>query len=108
MGGNTSWPILWVNNEADNVTPLVSARRNARAFGGSRVLVVKGYGHTSLAVGGRCVAERVRGYFRGDEMLGDGEEVCEGGLPWGEEVKGEDELGRALTRLQKARWGFMR
>ncbi|KAK1829949.1 hypothetical protein QBC39DRAFT_412302 [Podospora conica] len=53
-GVRTYHPLLFVANEADNVTPLVSARNNSAGFVGSRVLVQRGsVGHTSLAAGSR-------------------------------------------------------
>lgn len=42
--GNTSFPILYVNNIADNVTPLISARNNSAGFPSSVVLVQHSYG----------------------------------------------------------------
>ncbi|CAK7231730.1 hypothetical protein SCUCBS95973_008017, partial [Sporothrix curviconia] len=42
--GNTSFPILYVANIADNVTPLISARNNSAGFPGSVVLVQHSYG----------------------------------------------------------------
>ncbi|OIW23851.1 hypothetical protein CONLIGDRAFT_558201, partial [Coniochaeta ligniaria NRRL 30616] len=60
----TAFPILFVANTADNVTPLVSARNNSAAFPGSVVLVQEGWGHTSLAAPSRCTAGVVRGYFQ--------------------------------------------
>ena len=37
--GNTSHPIIYLSNMADNVTPLVSARNNSAGFPGSVILV---------------------------------------------------------------------
>lgn len=42
--GNTSHPILYVANIADNVTPLISATNNSVGFPGSVVLVQNSYG----------------------------------------------------------------
>lgn len=42
--GNTSHPILYVANIADNISPLVSARNNSEGFPGSVVLVQNSYG----------------------------------------------------------------
>lgn len=49
--GPTSFPILFIANMADNVTPLVSARNNSEGFDGSVVLV-----QNSLGVSGRSRA----------------------------------------------------
>jgi pimeloyl-ACP methyl ester carboxylesterase len=40
----TGFPILFVANVADNITPLISARNNSAGFEGSVVLVQKSYG----------------------------------------------------------------
>ncbi|KAI9730950.1 MAG: hypothetical protein M1818_008025 [Claussenomyces sp. TS43310] len=42
--GNTSFPILYIANEADNVTPLRSARNNAKGFPNSTLLIQESYG----------------------------------------------------------------
>ncbi|KAK4462932.1 Alpha/Beta hydrolase protein [Cladorrhinum samala] len=105
----TRFPILFVNNVADNVTPLVSAEKNSRMFEDSAVLVQEGYGHTSLAAGSRCTAEKVRRYFQEGKVPGVGERMCGGEVPWGvtEEVEIEeddgrdDEVERAVARLRK-------
>lgn len=44
---NTSFPILYVANMADNVTPLISARNNSLGFKDSVVLVQNSYGVSS-------------------------------------------------------------
>ncbi|KAH8905740.1 hypothetical protein BR93DRAFT_855302, partial [Coniochaeta sp. PMI_546] len=89
--GGTGFPILFVANRADNVTPLVSARNNSAAFPGSVVLVQDGWGHTSLAAPSRCTARVVRGYFQEGTMPEEGR-VCEVDVgPFGEgdvEVEG--------------------
>lgn len=81
----TAHPILFINNEFDNVTPLVSARKNARGFRGAKVLVQRGsWGHTSLAAPSLCMARVVRGYFSEEGGMGEvkeGMEEC-----WGDEV----------------------
>jgi hypothetical protein len=47
--GNTSTPILFIANKADNVTPYRSAVQNARGFKDSVVLVQDSYG-VSLSI----------------------------------------------------------
>lgn len=44
FGGDTAFPILFVGNLADNVTPLQSAWNNSAKFPSSRVLVQNSYG----------------------------------------------------------------
>lgn len=92
--GNTSSPILFIANVADNVTPLVSARNNSQGFDGSVVLIQNSLGvsvalfslstlaldlllsqytygadfpssqHTSLAAPSTCTALHIRAYFQ--------------------------------------------
>ncbi|KAG4444338.1 hypothetical protein IFR05_000212 [Cadophora sp. M221] len=45
--GNTSHPILFIANTADNVTPLRSALANSAGFPGSVVMIQDSYGHDS-------------------------------------------------------------
>ncbi|KAK3989955.1 TAP-like protein-domain-containing protein [Cladorrhinum sp. PSN332] len=105
----TKFPILFVNNVADNVTPLVSAKKNSKGFEGSVVLVQEGYGHTSLAAGSKCTAGKVRAYFQEGKVPRDGER-CGGMLPFGEEVEqveGNEERGDEVERAVRnlvGRW----
>ncbi|KAL2075023.1 hypothetical protein VTL71DRAFT_8803 [Oculimacula yallundae] len=62
--GNTSSPILFIANTADNVTPLRSAISNAAGFSGSVVMIQDSYGHTSLSCPSRCTARTIRAYFQ--------------------------------------------
>lgn len=63
-GANTSFPILFIGNIADNVTPLVSARNNSARFPASVVLVQKSYGHCTLAAPSTCSALVINSYFQ--------------------------------------------
>lgn len=44
FAGNTSNPILFIANHADNITPLRSAQRNAVGFPNSRILIQNCFG----------------------------------------------------------------
>ena len=74
--GNTSHPILFIANTADNVTPLISAKQNAKGFPGSALLLSNSYGHTSLSTPSRCTAGYIRRYFQ-DGTLPEGRTVCD-------------------------------
>ncbi|KAM3077268.1 hypothetical protein ACMFMG_003268 [Clarireedia jacksonii] len=62
--GNTFHPILYIANQADNVTPLRSAVANSRGFPGSVVLVQESYGHTSLTAPSLCTSTHIYNYFQ--------------------------------------------
>ncbi|KAJ3561795.1 hypothetical protein NPX13_g8806 [Xylaria arbuscula] len=103
--GNTSFPILYVNNIADNVAPLVSATNNSAGFPGSVVLVQNSYGHTTLAAPSTCTANYIRGYFQNATLPAPGT-VCEPELyPFEDagKIEEKDELAAALHKLSKVR-----
>ncbi|KAK3395338.1 TAP-like protein-domain-containing protein [Sordaria brevicollis] len=122
----TAHPVLFINNEFDNVTPLVSARKNAKGFKGAKVLVQRGsWGHTSLASPSFCMAKVVRKYFREGEMPEEEEECWGDQVPFGDEDAdmekrvegsgegdaggdGDGELRRAVWRLSRRRSIFGR
>lgn len=60
----TNFPILFIGNLADNVTPLRSSYNNSAAFPGSAVLVQRSYGHASVAAPSTCTARAIRAYFQ--------------------------------------------
>ncbi|KAG0652086.1 hydrolase [Hyphodiscus hymeniophilus] len=104
--GNTSHPILFVSNIADNITPLVSARLNAKGFPGSVVLVSNSYGHTSLSTPSQCTAKHIQRYFQ-HGVLPQEDTVCDPDLVpferWNMSASWiEDELGVALRELMLA------
>ncbi|ETS79188.1 hypothetical protein PFICI_09041 [Pestalotiopsis fici W106-1] len=100
----SAFPILFIGNMADNVTPLRSARRNAAAFPGSAVLVQKSYGHCSFAAPSTCTARVVHAYFRHGELPEPGLE-CEQDWELFEEpppvMSAYGELGLAVRELSR-------
>ncbi|KAI0886433.1 alpha/beta-hydrolase [Annulohypoxylon maeteangense] len=105
--GNTSHPILYVANMADNVSPLVSARNNSRGFPGSVVLVQNSYGHTSLSAASVCTAGYIRAYFQNGTLPKPGT-TCEPDYTPFDDVypKVGDELAMASYELMNSNWGF--
>lgn len=59
----TAHPLLILSTSFDPVCPLVSARSANRAFAGSQIVEVKGYGHCSVAVTSNCVAKHIRAFL---------------------------------------------
>ncbi|KAJ2976329.1 hypothetical protein NUW58_g8112 [Xylaria curta] len=105
--GNTSFPILYVNNIADNVAPLVSATNNSQGFPGSVILVQNSYGHTSLSAPSTCTAGYIHNYFQYGQLPKPGTTCDPDYLPFQEiSPTGEDEVARALEELTKTSWGF--
>ncbi|KAK8078468.1 alpha/beta-hydrolase [Apiospora saccharicola] len=60
----TRFPLLFIGNMADNITPLRSSYNNSAVFPGSVVLVQKSYGHASVAAPSVCTARAIRAYFQ--------------------------------------------
>ncbi|KAI0909236.1 hypothetical protein F4823DRAFT_563023 [Ustulina deusta] len=105
--GNTSFPILYVNNIADNVAPLAAATNNSRGFPGSVILVQNSYGHTSLAAASTCTANYIRDYFQHGRLPEPGTTCDPDYYPFEEpSPMDDDELATALNKLSKANWGF--
>ncbi|CZS96242.1 uncharacterized protein RCO7_04983 [Rhynchosporium graminicola] len=100
--GSPAYPILFVTNSADNVTPLSSARLNAAGFNGSRILIQDSYGHTSLAAPSKCKAAVVNSYFQ-NGTLPENEFVCKADIQPFDRVEvgkeGADEVDLALYSL---------
>ncbi len=62
-GVKTAHPLLLLTTTYDPVCPLVSAKSANKAFEGSQIVEVAGYGHCSLAVPSLCVAQHVRDFL---------------------------------------------
>jgi hypothetical protein len=62
-GVKTAHPLLILTTTYDPVCPLVSARSARRAFQGSQIVEVQGYGHCSTAVPSVCLAQHVRAFL---------------------------------------------
>ncbi|KAI1137656.1 alpha/beta-hydrolase [Hypoxylon sp. FL0543] len=105
--GNTSHPILYVANIADNVSPLISARNNSQGFPGSVVLVQNSYGHTSLSAASTCTAGYIRAYFQNGTLPKPGT-TCEPDYYPFDDVYPSfgDEQSMASYELTKLNWGF--
>ncbi|CAE6477527.1 unnamed protein product [Rhizoctonia solani] len=56
--------VLVIGNEADPITPFISAKKVADALGDSAVLIKQDdYGHVSFAMHSNCTVAALRGYF---------------------------------------------
>ncbi|KAF8604272.1 alpha/beta-hydrolase [Ceratobasidium sp. AG-I] len=61
--------ILVIGNEADPVTPYVSAKRVADALGDSAILIEQDdYGHLSLAMHSTCTVSALQNYFLNNKL----------------------------------------
>ncbi|PBK88208.1 alpha/beta-hydrolase [Armillaria gallica] len=76
VGGNTSYPILFIGNTANPITPLSSAKKTSSAFPGSVVLTQNSSGHTSLVASSTCTYAYAQAYFQNGTLPDDGV-VCE-------------------------------
>ncbi|CUA72839.1 hypothetical protein RSOLAG22IIIB_10347 [Rhizoctonia solani] len=62
-------PILVIGNEADPVTPYISAKRVADALGNSAILIEQDdYGHLSLAMHSTCTISILKNYFLDNKL----------------------------------------
>ncbi|KAH8809618.1 TAP-like protein-domain-containing protein [Flagelloscypha sp. PMI_526] len=73
---NTSFPILFISNTADPVTPLLSAKKIQKRFGSSALLTQNSPGHCSLSAPSICTAKIVREYMTEGKLPEEGT-VCQ-------------------------------
>ncbi|QIW95476.1 hypothetical protein AMS68_000994 [Peltaster fructicola] len=66
--GNTSFPILFIGNSADPVTPVRNARKMARGYRSAGVLEQESSGHCSTSAPSRCTREVIYRYFQLGEL----------------------------------------
>jgi TAP-like protein len=62
---STSYPILWLSNTRDPVTPLRNAQKMSKKFPGSVVFGQDGDGHCTIASPSSCTIRGIRSYFQG-------------------------------------------
>jgi hypothetical protein len=62
-GVKTAHLLLILTMTYDPVCPLVAARNVQRAFEGSQIVEVRGYGHCSIAMPSLCLARHVRAFL---------------------------------------------
>jgi hypothetical protein len=59
----TSFPLLFLSNTADPVTPLYAGVKMAQKFVDAGIIEQKSMGHCSLAAVSRCTTQKVAAYF---------------------------------------------
>ncbi|KAL5439198.1 hypothetical protein PMIN07_007240 [Paraphaeosphaeria minitans] len=61
----TSFPLLFIGNTIDPITPIAGARKMSDLFPGSVLLTQDSIGHTSLAASSACTSHNVQQYLGG-------------------------------------------
>ncbi|TVY47845.1 Tripeptidyl aminopeptidase [Lachnellula occidentalis] len=115
----TSFPLLFVSNTRDPVTPLYAGVKMAQKFVEAGLIEQKSEGHCSLAAVSLCTAKKIGTYFRegkvpphpvkSDKGLSDGKwDKCEAdSWPWHPydpeaSIAGNGEEGKADAKIMKA------
>lgn len=122
---NTSFPILFLSNTLDPVTPLKAAVKMARRFNGAGLLEQKSAGHCTISSASRCTAKVLKAYinegkvppppvFSSNSNAGDGhgegEEDSDEDLLNGKWMtcEADERIGRSLARVrgqEEDSWG---
>jgi hypothetical protein len=80
----TSFPVLFISNTNDPVTPLYAGVKMAGKFVDAGLLEQKSMGHCSLAAASRCTSAKIKAYFTKGEVPSppkkgpDGRELVDG------------------------------
>lgn len=59
----TAFPLLFISNTADPVTPLFAGLKMAKKFVGAGLIEQHSEGHCSLAAASKCTITKIRNYF---------------------------------------------
>ncbi|KAL7272443.1 hypothetical protein RUND412_004758 [Rhizina undulata] len=103
LAANTSWPLLFIGNTADTVTPVRNARKMSQNYGGSVVLEQNSEGHCSISSPSVCTARHVNTYFATGELPPPGV-VCETDIkPFGD-VTGANIMNESWTEEEMEWW----
>lgn len=85
VSGRPEYPILFLSNRLDPITPLRSARAMSKGHPESRIVIQETMGHTALDSGGvsECTMDKVRDYFASDKLPSAKETSCKPACsPW--------------------------
>lgn len=95
----TAHPLLILSTTYDPVCPLISAHSANKAFHGSQIVEVKGYGHCSVAVASTCLAKHVREFLY-NGTVPKSYTQCEVDGPYFVKPGGDGNIGTALREFE--------
>lgn len=61
---NTSFPLLFISNRADPVTPLFAGLKMAKKFVNAGLIEQESEGHCSISAVSKCTIDKVRAYYK--------------------------------------------